>query len=340
MIRGFFPNVARRRFANVVLLVLMCSLPMAPLVHATSVSKVLPRRQLRQQRVDMHTLLGRHAILKGRNIGAIRHLEAAAQESKYAAEIYDQISELYLFINDPFKALGSINQALDTDDTIASRWAKKAGILNALQQKELAVESMQEAIKRDPSNGRYYFDLGVWQAEQGKFQEASVSSFKAIELDYDSAAAYNNYGYALTHTGDYEKAHDAIDRALKSEGDTPSAALLDSKGYIHFKENELDEALKWYDKALDLNPELSDVYLHKAEALEAQGKTKQAIDAYLAFLRFSQGDEAQIKSIADHLTSLREQVAKDYFAQQDAPPDIKTDGIAAPALELPKLRTD
>jgi len=301
MLLGFFPNVIKRRFGSFVLLALLCSLPAMPLLQAMSLPRALPNIPLRQQRVSMHTLLGRHEILKGRSLGAIHHLEAAALESDKPAALYDHVAELYLFVNDPFKALGSINLALDTDQVSAERWAKKASILNVLQQKELAAKTMQEAITREPENGRYYFDLGVWQAEQGQFDQAAKSSEKAIELNYDSAAAYNNYGYALTHTGEYSKAHQAIDKALKEEGATPSAALLDSKGYIHFKQNEWGEALKWYDKALELNPELGDVYLHKAEVLEAQGNTREAIEAYMAYLRFSQSDERQIKKVAERL---------------------------------------
>ncbi len=52
------------------------------------------------------------------------------------------------------------------------------------------------------------------------------------------------------------------------------------KGFAHDKLNEHDEAIKAYDKAIEINPQDSDAWYNKGVALDKLDKSDEAIKAY------------------------------------------------------------
>lgn len=58
-------------------------------------------------------------------------------------------------------------------------------------------------------------DFGVNVAERGLWREAIYRWEKAVELDPNYAAAYNDLAVAYEHEGDLAKAKNAYERALK-----------------------------------------------------------------------------------------------------------------------------
>ena len=119
--------------------------------------------------------------------------------------------------NHPYQALTAWNQALETSPNDAELLYPKALCLYRLGQLELATKTLEQVIALSPKKGEYYFQLGLWFAEQQAFKASAQATAQAIALNYTPAMAYNNYGYALTHLGQYKKAEKAIDEALKRE---------------------------------------------------------------------------------------------------------------------------
>jgi Flp pilus assembly protein TadD len=58
-------------------------------------------------------------------------------------------------------------------------------------------------------------DFGVNVAQRGLWREAIYRWEKAVELDPNYAAAYNDLGVAYEHEGNLAKAKDAYEKALK-----------------------------------------------------------------------------------------------------------------------------
>jgi Flp pilus assembly protein TadD len=74
--------------------------------------------------------------------------------------------------------------------------------------------------------------FGIDVAQKGLWKEAMYRWEKAVELDPQYAAAYNNLAIAYEHEGLFEKARKAYDKALELE---PNNASI-RQNYDFFKE--------------------------------------------------------------------------------------------------------
>jgi tetratricopeptide (TPR) repeat protein len=238
---------------------------------------------------------------------AIYYYRLAAQTAEAPHVFYEKIALIYMANNRPYQALTAWNQALETSPNDVDLLYPKALCLHALGQLELATKTLQDVIALSPKQGEYYFQLGLWFAENHAFKASAQATAQAIALNYTPAMAYNNYGYALTHLGQYQKAEKAIDEALKREAPQENAATLDSKGYVFHKQTKYVEAIKWYDKALKVDPNISEIYLHKGESLEALGRLKEALEAYQTYIHLSEGTLA-LEGVVKKADALRQRL--------------------------------
>ncbi len=238
---------------------------------------------------DLHTKAHEHLAIHvldfNQPLLGVPHYYRAALTAKHPHYYYQKIASLYIVAKMPLQALAAINKALETAPQNEALLYQKANLLHLLQQNEVAIEVIQTLIQSHPKKGQYYFDMGFWYAELNQFKASAEATKKGLDLGVQTAMAYNNYGYALTHLGRYKEAELAINEALKREGKSPTPATLDSKGYILFKQGKYLEALNWYDKALKVDATLAEVYFHKGEAFEALGRKAEAIQAYNDFIR-------------------------------------------------------
>jgi Tfp pilus assembly protein PilF len=67
------------------------------------------------------------------------------------------------------------------------------------------------------SEARTQVDFGIDVAQRGLWREAIYRWEKAVELDPTYAAAYNDLAVAYEHEGQLEKARQAYDKALELE---------------------------------------------------------------------------------------------------------------------------
>ena len=254
-----------------------------------------------------HAYIAEEALASDRLHEAIHYFRLASQTARASQVFYEKIALIYMANNRPYQALTAWNQALETSPNDVDLLYPKALCLHALGQLELATKTLQDVITLSPKKGEYYFQLGLWFAENHAFKASAHATAQAIALDYTPAMAYNNYGYALTHLGQYKKAEKAIDEALKREAPQENAATLDSKGYVFHKQAKYAEAIKWYDKALKVDPNISEIYLHKGESLEALGRLKEALEAYQTYIHLSESTLA-LEGVVKKADALRQRL--------------------------------
>jgi Tfp pilus assembly protein PilF len=97
------------------------------------------------------------------------------------------------------------------------------------------------------SDAKAQVDFGVNVAERGLWREAIYRWEKAVELDPNYAAAYNDLAVAYEHEGELAKAKDAYEKALKIE---PNNIQI-RQNYELFKEINDRASEKAGDKAAD-----------------------------------------------------------------------------------------
>jgi Tfp pilus assembly protein PilF len=107
------------------------------------------------------------------------------------------------------------------------------------------------ALKFEPSNAvvlnnyAYYLSL-----RNTSLEKAEAMAKKANELSPDQASFQDTYGWVLYMRGNYQNARFWLEQALENGGDK-DATMLDHFGDVQLKLNNPDEAVKFWNKAIE-----------------------------------------------------------------------------------------
>lgn len=115
--------------------------------------------------------------------------------------------------------LGLDGQAIDLSDPVERG---RAQILTG--QYGLAVDGLTQVVTRDPGNARAATLLAVAYGQLKRFDLADRYHALALELDPDSVAALNNWGYSYLVRGDKVRAEDLLERAIAASDGRPIVA--------------------------------------------------------------------------------------------------------------------
>jgi Tfp pilus assembly protein PilF len=91
------------------------------------------------------------------------------------------------------------------------RIALVIALLSAMAAAPLAADARTEA--------RAHVEFGIQVAQRGLWREAIYQWERAIEIDATYAEAFNNLAIGYEHEGNFTKARDAYEKALKLDPD-------------------------------------------------------------------------------------------------------------------------
>jgi len=119
-----------------------------------------------------------------------------------------------------------------------------------------AIELLRELWddnREDPLVANYLGYLLVEENIELKFAGDLIEL--ALEKDPENAAYIDSYGWYLYRMGDYEEALDYLLRA-DSLAQSPDPVILEHTGEVYEKLGKIELAVKYYNKALELDPDL------------------------------------------------------------------------------------
>lgn len=158
-------------------------------------------------------------------------------------------------------------QALDVRFT-------EAQLLEAMERYEEALEAYDEILAAKPPSLGLLLSRAEVELARGE-TDAAISAYReALALRPESATALNALGYTLAdRTERLREARKLIERALDKEPD--NAAIIDSMGWVLFRQGEPEEALPYLERAWEMirDPEVA---AHLGETLWALGRRQEA----------------------------------------------------------------
>ncbi|MBI4480276.1 MAG: tetratricopeptide repeat protein [Acidobacteria bacterium] len=164
-----------------------------------------------------------------------------------------------------------------------------------------------EALSDSEEEKSYIFFLygSIWE-RQKEFGKAEEQFRKALELNPQSAMTLNYLGYMFADQGVHlEEAVELIQRALQMEPN--SGAYLDSLGWAYFKQDRIDLAEQYLQKAVDRIPTDPTIRAHLGDVYFKSGRTSQAVEEWKRALQEWNGlpesevDEEEIASLEQKL---------------------------------------
>jgi tetratricopeptide (TPR) repeat protein len=159
----------------------------------------------------------------------------------------------------------------------------------------------------DLLNADFYFDYGAAAEQAGQYVKASELFRKSIELDPSNAArSYNYLGYMwVERSENLDEAGQLIRRALEME--PANGAYVDSLGWLYFRQGKFEEALTELLRAAELLPEPDAVvFEHIGDACDKLGRKAEAVLYWQKALQLN----PQSKEVGAKLDKAAENVAK------------------------------
>lgn len=138
-----------------------------------------------------------------------------------------------------------------------------------------AYDILESALKRFPKNAHLLYDFSMAAEKLDKLAVMEKSLRQLIALEPDNQMAYNALGYSLADRNiRLTEAHQLIEKALKlAPGD---AYIMDSMGWVHFRQGQFKEAEDWLRRAYQKRPE-AEIAVHLGELLWVTGRKEDAL---------------------------------------------------------------
>jgi len=137
-----------------------------------------------------------------------------------------------------------------------------------------ALATADSALEEFPENIEIRYARAMLLDSIDQHDKAEQDLMTILDIQPDSSVTLNALGYILTErTNRLEEAQGYIERALSIDPENP--AILDSMGWVLFRQGKVAEALKYLSQAWAAYPD-PEVAAHYGEALWVAGEEEQA----------------------------------------------------------------
>jgi tetratricopeptide (TPR) repeat protein len=214
------------------------------------------------------------------------------------------IHSVYLLKNNKkFNAAEDLaKSALDKKTDEPTFYSLYASLLNDNKKSAQAADVLESAHKKFPQNTQVLFFLGTIYDSLGN-KEKVISTMKTVlEKEPMHVQALNYVAYTFADEGkNLAEAEECARKAVTLE--PKDGYILDTLGWVLFKQGKVDEAIKYLETAHKMAPKvaiisehLGDVYVKQAMIEKARQMYKKAIE--------SETEVEKVQSIQSKITSL------------------------------------
>jgi tetratricopeptide (TPR) repeat protein len=220
--------------------------------------------------VDLIHLLGNAALSRGNLSEAIELLQRAVNLAPGSAVIHCHIADAYTASGDIELAVEHYKRALAIDSLLAPASINLGHALCAAGQLEAAAISFRRALRLQPDSAELHASLARVLRDLGQCEAALVACEQALVHRPDFAEAHVQLGHTLRDLGRSHQAVAAYRCAVKWLPQAPETHL--HLGNALFLDGlSVEEALKHFERALELQPDFNEARFNLALIRLARG---------------------------------------------------------------------
>ena len=244
--------------------------PQIPMLYSQYLSKNMEQEAVPvlEQVVDLdptnkaaRLMLVSAAVKKEDYKQIIKVCEPGIEATPDALELYYYLAIAYHQAEQGDSVLSVCNRALEhiTPDTrkevISDFYSIMGDIYHTKKQMTEAYAAYDSALVYNPSNigalNNYAYYLSV---ERRDLDKAEEMSYKTVKAEPNNSTYLDTYAWILFEKGNYAEARIYIDNAMKNDGEK-SDVIVEHCGDIYFMTGDVEGALKYWKKALEMGSE-------------------------------------------------------------------------------------
>lgn len=169
----------------------------------------------------------------------------------------------------------------------------KAELFNQLGRHQEAFDVLSTALKDVPESRDVLYARALIAERLDKLDVLEADLLKILEKNPDDVGALNALGYSLAdRTQRYDEAEKYLSKAMQLQPD--EAVIIDSYGWLLFKQGKAEQALEYLKKAYAKQAE-NEIAAHIAEVMWSQGNIKEAKEFFEAVFKKFPDDEYLLK---------------------------------------------
>lgn len=223
---------------------------------------------------EAHYYLGQLAERKGNTETAMHHYRAVKPGVDYLAAT-KQLAKLLVEQEQTDQALALLSQAREQSSKDAVRfYLLEADLLIQLGHFKKAQQLLSEALIERPDNNNLLYARSMVSEKRNNLPLMESDLRTILAHNPNSTLALNALGYVLSDRTDrLDEAERLIRKAHELQPEDP--AIMDSMGWLLFKQGKSDEALVFLKQAFNKFPD-HEVAAHLGEVLWSKGEHEQA----------------------------------------------------------------
>lgn len=211
---------------------------------------------------------------------SVKHYKQVVSTSPFYGDSVLHAAMLSKQINNSEEAVALLKVATEKRVANPSVYIYYASLQDEANQSKDAFATMQLAVQLFPDHPQSHFYLGTLFDKSGDREATLLQMEKAIELDDEHVQALNYLAFTLAEMNkDLERAELLARRAVKLS--PTDGYVIDTLGWIFFKQGKMGPAVTTLEKAYKLQPQVSIIAEHLAEAYEKHQLPGKAREMFL-----------------------------------------------------------
>ena len=212
------------------------------------------------------------------------YIDNAEAACSRALELNPNLDVVHTALGDLYRAIG---QHADAESAYAQALQTNPGNSNALtglgitymlqQRRAEAEKTFARAIGLHPGDWSAYNALGSFYYRSGRYADAAAQYEYVVALDRSNMMGLSNLGTAQMLSGDFTAAADTLKEAIAIE---PRPNSYSNLGLVAYYRGELDEAIDYHRKAVELVPNDHLKRSNLGDALWVAGRRDEAIEVF------------------------------------------------------------
>jgi tetratricopeptide (TPR) repeat protein len=206
------------------------------------------------------------------------------KDDEYVPALKVSAKALYLLRRDP-EAEHALKRAADRAPGDAEIPYDLGRMYYQQQRHAEAAESFRKATVLDPLAYKAWDNLGLASEALGDVDQAQRHYLKALSLVYKDHPTYDvvyaNFAELLIKLGNAQRAFDLAAEAAQRNPDDPRNFFLAGKALVQLDRS--DVSVKWFQRAIGLDPDYPDPHYLLSQAYRKLGRTEDAGRELTAF---------------------------------------------------------